>query len=162
MLLNSLIKGACHHTQLHRIFYINFCILSSLSYLHYCPLETCPHWPQRHCFAKDNLKLLIFLCPLLNAGITCVYDHIQLYKAFFFFLRFIYFMYMNTLSLSSDTLEEGIRSHSLQMSVSHRVAARNNSGWLEEQPVLLTTEPSLQPHIKPFLIIAYHSHSSSG
>jgi hypothetical protein len=25
--------------------------------------------------------------------------------------RFIYFMYMNTLSLSSDTAEEGIRSH---------------------------------------------------
>jgi hypothetical protein len=26
-------------------------------------------------------------------------------------LRFIYFMYMSTLSLSSDTPEEGIRSH---------------------------------------------------
>jgi hypothetical protein len=30
---------------------------------------------------------------------------------FFFFLRFIYFMYVSTLSLSSDTPEEGIRSH---------------------------------------------------
>jgi len=30
---------------------------------------------------------------------------------FFFFLRFIYFMYVSTLELSSDTPEEGIRSH---------------------------------------------------
>ena len=32
-------------------------------------------------------------------------------KLLVFFLRFIYFLYVSTLYLSSDTLEEGIRSH---------------------------------------------------
>jgi hypothetical protein len=41
-----------------------------------------------------------------------------------FFQRFIYFIFMNTLSLSSDTPEEGIGSH-LQMVVSHHVFAGN-------------------------------------
>jgi hypothetical protein len=50
-------------------------------------------------------------------------------------------MYMNTLSLSSDKPEEGMRSP-LQMVV--RCCWELNSGPLEEQSVLLTTEPSLQ------------------
>jgi hypothetical protein len=45
------------------------------------------------------------LC-LPSAGIKGVCHHAQL----FFFLRFIYFMYMSTPLLSSDTPEEGIRS----------------------------------------------------
>jgi hypothetical protein len=48
-------------------------------------------------------------------------------------------MYVSTLLLSSDTPEEGI-GPPLQMVVSHHL----NSGPLEEQSVLLTTEPSLQ------------------
>jgi hypothetical protein len=50
--------------------------------------------------------------------------------------RFIYLLHVRT----PDTPEEGIRSHSLQMVVSHHVVA------LEEQSVLLTAEPSLQPN----------------
>jgi hypothetical protein len=50
-------------------------------------------------------------------------------------------MYVSTLSLSSDTPEEGIGSH-------YRCDCWElNSGTdLEEQSVLLTTEPSLQPN----------------
>jgi hypothetical protein len=55
------------------------------------------------------------------------------------------------LSLSSDTPEECIGSL-LQMAVSHHVVAGN---WtpLEEQSVLLTTEPSLQPAVSIFVFI---------
>jgi hypothetical protein len=35
--------------------------------------------------------------------------------SFFFFLRFIYFMYVSTQLLSSDAPEEGIRSHDRQL-----------------------------------------------
>jgi hypothetical protein len=47
---------------------------------------------------------------------------------------------MSTLLLSSDTPEEGIRSP-LQIAGCWEL----NSGPLEEQSVLLTAEPSLQP-----------------
>jgi hypothetical protein len=62
-------------------------------------------------------------------------------------------MYVNTLSLSSDTPEEGIGSP-LQMVVSHHmVAGQLNSEPLEGQSVLLTTEPSLQPYNFQLLIL---------
>jgi len=46
-------------------------------------------------------------------------------------------MYTSTLSLPSDTPDEGIGSHYRWWEL--------NSGPLEEQSVLLTAEPSLQP-----------------
>jgi len=58
------------------------------------------------------------------------------------FLKDIFiFMYMSTLQLSSDTPEEGIGSHyGCEPPCGHWDL---NSGPLEEQSVLLTTEPSL-------------------
>jgi hypothetical protein len=52
---------------------------------------------------------------------------------------FIYLMYVSTLSLSSDTPEEGIESCFQPPCGCWEL----NSGPLEEQSVLLTTEPSL-------------------
>ena len=43
----------------------------------------------------------------------------------FFFLRFIYFMYVSTLLLTSDTPEEGRTHVGLQMVVSHHVVTGN-------------------------------------
>ena len=52
-------------------------------------------------------------------------------------------MYVSTLLLSSNTLEKGIRFHySCEPSC---CCWELNSGPLEEQSVLLTAEPSLQP-----------------
>jgi hypothetical protein len=57
------------------------------------------------------------------------------------FLR-LFFMYVNTLLLSSDTPEADIRSQ-LQVVLSHHVVAGIwTQETLEEQTVLLTTEPS--------------------
>jgi hypothetical protein len=73
----------------------------------------------------------------------------------YFFLRFIYFMYMSILLLSSDTPEEGIRSH-------YRCCEppcgcwELNSGLLEEQSVLLTAEPSLQPGFCDVFLSWFH------
>jgi hypothetical protein len=52
--------------------------------------------------------------------------YFKIYNSVLTFLKndlFIYFMYLSTLSLSSDTPEEGIRSH--QMVLSHHVVAGN-------------------------------------
>jgi len=49
-------------------------------------------------------------------------EECKLIHSFFFKILFIYFMYVSTLLLSSDTPEEGIRSP-LQMVASHRVVA---------------------------------------
>jgi hypothetical protein len=63
---------------------------------------------------------------------------------YLFIYLFIYLMYMSTLLLSLDTPEEGIRFH-------YRWCEppwgfwEFNSEPLEEQTVLLTAEPSLQP-----------------
>jgi hypothetical protein len=51
---------------------------------------------------------------------------------------------VSTVSLSSDTPEEGIRSHYRWLWATTWYW-KLNSGPLGEQPVLLTTEPSLQP-----------------
>jgi len=60
---------------------------------------------------------------------------------------------MSTLSLSSDTPEEGVRS--ITDGCEPPCGCWElNSGPLEEQSVLLTTEPSLQPepvYLKRFL-----------
>jgi len=56
----------------------------------------------------------------------------------------IYLFYVNTLSLSSDAPEEGIRSHYSGCEPPCS-CWELNSGPLEEQPVLLPAEPSLQP-----------------
>ena len=52
---------------------------------------------------------------------------------------------MSILALSSDTPEEGIRSHELPCG-----GWELNSGSLEEQSVLLIAEPALHPHLWPF------------
>jgi hypothetical protein len=46
-----------------------------------------------------------------QALFTMLLNFIYLFFCVCVCLRFIYFMYMSTLSLSSDTPEEGIRSH---------------------------------------------------
>jgi hypothetical protein len=72
-------------------------------------------------------------------------------------LRFIYFMYVSTLllllslSLFSDTPAEGIRSHYRWLWATCG-CLELNSEPLEEQSVLLTVEPSLQPSQENFLI----------
>jgi hypothetical protein len=55
-------------------------------------------------------------------------------------------MYVITPSLYSDTPEEGIRSHCCGCELPSGCWDLN-SGPMEEQSVLLTTEPSLQPVI---------------
>ena len=55
-------------------------------------------------------------------------------------------MYMSALSLSSCTPEEGIRSH-YRWGEPPCGCWELNSGPREEQSVLLTTEPSLQPNM---------------
>jgi hypothetical protein len=67
-----------------------------------------------------------------------------------FILKYIFFyFYMSTLSLSSDTPEESIRSHYKPPCGCWEL----NSGTLEEQAVLLTAEPSLLPPKQEFLYI---------
>ena len=75
---------------------------------------------------------------------------------YIYFLRFIYLFILcigvYCLSLSSETPEEGINQILLQMVVSHHVVCWVlNSGPLQEQSLLLTTEPSLQPKAVMFL-----------
>jgi hypothetical protein len=60
--------------------------------------------------AGPDLRNPACLC-LLSAGIKGVHHHARLLMYFFKDLFFIYFIYVNTMSLSSDTPEEGIRSH---------------------------------------------------
>jgi hypothetical protein len=74
----------------------------------------------------------------------------------FIFKRFIYLIYVSTLLLYSDTREEGTKM-TLQMVVSHHVVRELNSGPLEEQPVLLPAEPSLQP-TDIYLLITLQLH----
>jgi hypothetical protein len=74
--------------------------------------------------------------------------NISYYYSFLFKDLFIYFMYVSTLSHSSDTPEEGIRSQCPLITDGCEPPCgcwKLNSGPLEEQSVLLTTEPSLQP-----------------
>jgi hypothetical protein len=61
---------------------------------------------------------------------------------FIFADLFIYFMHMGTPLLSLETPEEGIRLDGCEPPYG---CWELNSGPLEEQSVLLTTEPSLQP-----------------
>ena len=71
---------------------------------------------------------------------------------FAYFLKdlFIYFMYMRTLSLSSVTPEEGIRSHYRWLQATCG-CWELNPGPLEKHSVLLTDEPSLQALFVCFL-----------
>jgi hypothetical protein len=70
----------------------------------------------------------------------------------YFFFEIIYFIYVSTLSLSSDTPEEGIRSHYRWVS-HHVVAGTWTQDVLKAQSVLLTAEPSLQSRQIHFLRI---------
>jgi hypothetical protein len=81
-----------------------------------------PGCPGTHCVDQSGLELRnppasAFLVLGLKACATTaqllvlffIWGTVKLLS--FFFLRFIYFMYVSTLSLFSDTPEEGIRSH---------------------------------------------------
>jgi hypothetical protein len=75
--------------------------------------------------AQHGLSLWVH--GTLNSGsCACVLGLLPGFVCLFLvlFLRFIYFIYVRTLSLSSDTPEEGIGSP-LQMAVSHHVVAGN-------------------------------------
>ena len=63
---------------------------------------------------------------------------------------FIYFKYVSTLSPSSDTPEEGTRSHYRWLWVPG-IELRTS----ERQPVLLTGEPSLQPETRCSKALVY-------
>jgi hypothetical protein len=70
---------------------------------------------------------------------------------FFFKDLLIYFMYMSTSLLSSDTPREGIIGSYYSISGGCEPPCgcwELNSGSLEEQSVFLTTEPSLQPNLQ--------------
>jgi hypothetical protein len=71
--------------------------------------------------------------------------HVHIYLFFIFFK--IYLLYVSTLLLFSDTPEEGTRSHDLLSGGCEPPCGcwDLNSGSSEEQSVLLTAEPSLQP-----------------
>jgi hypothetical protein len=69
---------------------------------------------------------------------------------------FIYFMYVSTLSLSSDTPEEGIRSHYRWLWATMRLLGIELRTSGREQSVLLTAKPSLQPTLSAFLVKKYH------
>jgi hypothetical protein len=63
----------------------------------------------------------------------------------YFFLKFIYLLYVSTLLLSSDTPEEQVADLIMVGCEPPCGCWDSNSGPLEEQSVLLTAEPSLQP-----------------
>jgi hypothetical protein len=63
---------------------------------------------------------------------------------FFYFIYSFFLMFVSTLSLSSDTPEEGVRSH-YRCCEPPRGCWELNSGPLEVQSLLLTTESFLQP-----------------
>jgi len=81
-----------------------------------------PEWWESR-FLPASLSLFIKRLILFNNVYACVYasagarggmevsDPLELVFLVWFFLRFIYLLYLNTLSLSSDTPEEGIGSH---------------------------------------------------
>ena len=67
-----------------------------------------------------------------------------LFFGFFFFK--IYFLFMSTLQLSSDTHQKRASDPITDGCEPPCGCWELNSGPLEEQSVLLTAEPSLQPH----------------
>jgi hypothetical protein len=70
---------------------------------------------------------------------------------FFYFLRFIYYMYAQThQKRASDLFTDGCEPPCGCWDL--------NSGPLEEQSVLLTTEPSLQPQW--WGVVSLHPHST--
>jgi hypothetical protein len=74
---------------------------------------------------------------------------------FVYFLKdlFIYFLFVATLLLSSDTPEEGHWIPITDGCEPPRGCWELNTGPLEEQLVLLTAKPSLQPPMFVYLII---------
>ena len=93
--------------------------------------------------ALDQAVLeLIEFCLLLPP--ECMYQHclVSVMRLFFFFK--VYFMYESTLSFSSDTQKRA--SELITDGCELPCGCRElNSGLLEEQSVLVTAEPSLQP-----------------
>jgi hypothetical protein len=67
---------------------------------------------------------------------------------------------MSTLLLSSDTPEEGVRSHYGWL-LATMWFLDLNSGPSEEQSVVLTAEPSLQPSYCPFNILKKKKNPAS-
>jgi hypothetical protein len=84
---------------------------------------------------------------------VCVLFYFSL--LFLFLFLEIYFMYVNTLSLSSDTPEEGL-DHFKDGCETPRVCCELNSGPVEEQSVQLSAESSLQPQLFDIYILLLH------
>ena len=76
-----------------------------------------------------------------HSGCTRFHIYQRCIRSSISFFKKIYFMYMSTLLLSSDTAEEGTRSHFRWLYGFWEL----NSGPMEEQSVLLTTEPFSSP-----------------
>jgi hypothetical protein len=73
-----------------------------------------------------------------------------------FFLRFIYFMSVSTLLLSSDTHQKRASDPTIDGCEPQCGCWELNSAPLVEQSVLLTTKPSLQTLLLLFLLITFH------
>ena len=117
---------------------------------------------------EDNVSLELELCVShlaqvlgteprcsIKAVYTWPLTHISNSFILVLFLRFILCMYMHCRSLRHTRRGHRIP---LQMIVSHHEVAGNwtQDLWkMEDQPVLLTTEPSLQPPLSCFKIIIY-------
>ena len=89
------------------------------------------------------LGVLIFFPPFIDVPAPLV----SAFRLFLFlkdFFKKICFIYVNTLS-QSDPITEGCKPPCGCWEL--------NSGPLEEQPVLLTAEPSLQPWLYHFLTL---------
>jgi hypothetical protein len=100
------------------------------------------------CYKKSGVHRCVNLCLGLSVLFhwpTCLLLH--QYHAFFFFK--IYLLHVST----PDTPEEGIRSHSWQMVVSHHMVAGIWTQDLWKSSQCLTAEPSLQPTMLGFITI---------
>ena len=94
-------------------------------------------------------SLLVFVCGVkVSESLHLYLKTMIIFNGLFIFIFYVHWCFacIHVCVRVPDTLEL-----ELQTVVSSHVGARNmNSGPLEEQPLLLTTEPSLQPNILNF------------
>jgi hypothetical protein len=72
------------------------------------------------------------------------------------FILFIYFRYMSALSACTSACQKRVSDPITDGCESPCGCWELNSGTLEEQPVCLTVDPSLQPECSFFKIVSYH------
>jgi hypothetical protein len=116
------------------------------------------HKTHIHTHTSKNETCCKVMYHVASRKLTCTHESRKAQKlngrgfALFFFFNdlLIYFMYVGTLSPSSDTPEEALDpiTHGCEPPCG---CWELNSGPLEEQSVPLTAEPSLQPHLLCFL-----------